>query len=107
MLHFTCHTDQAFAWWPSYPTGGGGGGVAFCHFWVGMFGPLLKVSFFLTRKVFQILGGWVSEITPPPPPVGKQRPDIDPVRLTEHLRGTRKSEEKPFIRRNCTQFQEE
>ena len=43
-----------------------GGGVHFCHFWVGLVGPQLKISFFPTRKVFKILCGWVSEITPPP-----------------------------------------
>ena len=51
-----------------------GGGVPFCQFWVGLVGLLFKISFFPTRKVFKILGGWVSEITPPLP-VGKQRPD--------------------------------
>ena len=38
----------------------GGGGVPFC-----LVGPLFKISFFPTRKVFKILGGWGSEIPPP------------------------------------------
>ena len=46
------------------PTLPGGGGGAFCHFWVGLVGPLFKISFVPTRKVFKILGGWVSEISP-------------------------------------------
>ena len=48
------------------PYQGGGGGRPFCHFGVGFVGPLFKISFFSTRKVSKTLGGWVSEITPPP-----------------------------------------
>ena len=54
----------------------GEGGCRFCHFWVGLVGPLFKISFFPTRKVFKILW-WVglrNLPNPPPPPVGKQRP---------------------------------
>ena len=45
--------------------------MPFCNFWVGLVGPLFKISFSPTRKVFKILGGWVSEIKPPP-----QRPGL-------------------------------
>ena len=52
-----------------------GGGCLFAIFWVGLVGPLLKISFFLTRKVFKILW-WVGLRNPPTPPlVGKQRPE--------------------------------
>ena len=68
-LVFVCHSGLCVV--ACLPYGGGG---PFCQFWVGLVGPLFKISFFPTRKVFKIPGGWVSEITPPAPPVGKQRP---------------------------------
>ena len=45
-----------------------GGWVGPRPFWVGLVGPLFEISFFPGGKVFKYPGGWVSQITPCPPP---------------------------------------
>ena len=53
------------------PGGAGGGGGAFCHFWVGLVGPLSKISLFPTGKVSKSWVGGSPKSTPPLPLVSK------------------------------------